>query len=54
MFYAAGLPGNYWLEAPVPRQHFTLVGSFHLQRSLEFPYRLRLDAKWEYYGVHQV
>ena len=48
------LPGNYRLETPFSPQHLTIVGSFCLHGSPEFPHRLRLDAKWERNGVHQV
>jgi len=50
----AVLPGNYRMEAAVPPQHLTIAGSFCIHGSLEFPYRLRLDAKWERHRVHQV
>jgi len=42
------------LEATVSPQHLTIVGSFCLHGSLELPHRLRLDAKRERDGVHQV
>ena len=51
---AAVLPGNYRLEAPVPPQHLTVVGSLCLHGSPEFLHRLWLDAKWERDRIHQV
>ena len=38
--YVAVLPGNYWLEAPVPSQRIAVAGGFRLRGSPEFPHRL--------------
>ena len=48
------LPGNYRLEAIVSSKHPAFVGSFGLHGSPEFTYLLRLDAKWERDGIHQI
>ena len=52
-FHIAVLPGNYRLEAPISPPCLAFVGSFCLRESLEFPYRLRLDAKRKRDGIHQ-